>query len=114
MEFKIPEIEKVKIRLHNIFPRKIEILIRNTDQIEFMLNDKLSNYINTTINNLEVIKHSLSVFNITEMSKKGYALVENNKKKIIKSINQVEMGEKLKILLSDGILSSKVENKIKE
>ena len=48
-----------------------EILIRNTDQIEFMLNDKLSNYINTTINNLEVIKHSLSVFNITEMSKKN-------------------------------------------
>ena len=114
LEFKIPEIEKVKIRLHNIFPRKIEILIRNTDQIEFMLNDKLSNYINTTINKLEVIKHSISVFNITEMSKKGYALVENNKKKIIKSINQVEMGEKLKILLSDGILSSKVENKIKE
>ena len=114
LEFKIPEIEKVKIRLHNIFPRKIEILIRNTDQIEFMLNDKLSNYINTTINKLEVIKHSISVFNITEMSKKGYALVENNKKRIIKSINQVEMGEKLKILLSDGILSSKVENKIKE
>ena len=114
LEFKIPEIEKVKIRLQNIFPRKIEILIRNTDQIEFMLNDKLSNYINTTINKLEVIKHSISVFNITEMSKKGYALVENNKKKIIKSINQVEMGEKLKILLSDGILSSKVENKIKE
>ena len=48
------------------------------------------------------------------MSKKGYALVENQKKKIIKSINQVEKGEKLKILLSDGILSSKVENKIKE
>ena len=41
-------------------------------------------------------------------------LALNNKKKIIKSINQVEMGEKLKILLSDGILSSKVENKIKE
>ena len=114
LEFKIPEIETVKIRLQNIFPRKIEILIRNTDQIEFMLNDKLSNYINTTINKLEVIKHSISVFNITEMSKKGYALVENNKKKIIKSINQVEMGEKLKILLSDGILSSKVENKTKE
>jgi len=114
LEFKIPEIETVKIRLQNIFPRKIEILIRNTDQIEFMLNDKLSNYINTTINKLEVIKHSISVFNITEMSKKGYALVENNKKRIIKSINQVEMGEKLKILLSDGILSSKVENKIKE
>ena len=114
LEFKIPEIETVKIRLQNIFPRKIEILIRNTDQIEFMLNDKLSNYINTTINKLEVIKHSISVFNITEMSKKGYALVENNKKRIIKSINQVELGEKLKILLSDGILSSKVENKIKE
>ena len=114
LEFKIPEIEKVKIRLQNIFPRKIEILIRNTDQIEFMLNDKLSNYINTTINKLEVIKHSISVFNITEMSKKGYALVENNKKRIIKSINQVELGEKLKILLSDGILSSKVENKTKE
>ena len=114
LEFKIPEIETVKIRLQNIFPRKIEILIRNTDQIEFMLNDKLSNYINTTINKLEVIKHSISVFNITEMSKKGYALAENNKKRIIKSINQVEMGEKLKILLSDGILSSKVENKIKE
>ena len=114
LEFKIPEIETVKIRLQNIFPRKIEILIRNTDQIEFMLNDKLSNYINTTINKLEVIKHSISVFNITEMSKKGYALVENNKKRIIKSINQVELGEKLKILLSDGILSSKVENKTKE
>ena len=114
LEFKIPEIEKVKIRLQNIFPRKIEILIRNTDQIEFMLNDKLSNYIKTTINKLEVIKHSISVFNINEMSKKGYALVENNKKRIIKSIDQVEMGEKLKILLSDGILSSKVENKIKE
>ena len=114
LEFKIPEIEKVKIRLQNIFPRKIEILIRNTDQIEFMLNDKLSNYIKITINKLEVIKHSISVFNINEMSKKGYALVENNKKRIIKSIDQVEMGEKLKILLSDGILSSKVENKIKE
>ena len=114
LEFKIPEIEKVKIRLQNIFPRKIEILIRNTDQIEFMLNDKLSNYIKITINKLEVIKHSISVFNINEMSKKGYALVENNKKRIIKSIDQVEMGEKLKILLSDGILSSKVENKIRE
>ena len=114
LEFKVPEIEKVKIKLQNIYPRKIEILIRNIDQIEFILNNKLSSYINTTINKLEVIKHSISVFNITEMSKKGYALVENHKKTIIKSINQVEKGEKLKILLSDGILNSKVENKIKE
>jgi exodeoxyribonuclease VII large subunit len=114
LEFKFPEIEKIKINLENIYPRKIEILIRNIDQLEFNLNNKLSDYVNITLNKLENLKHSISVFNINEMSKKGYALVENQKKKIIKSINQVEKGEKLKILLSDGILSSKVENKIKE
>ena len=114
LEFKFPEIEKVKIKLQNIYPRKIELLIRNIDQLEFNLNGKLSDYVNTKINKLEYLKHSISIFNITEMSKKGYALVENQKKRIIKSINQVEKGEKLKILLSDGILSSKVENKIKE
>ena len=114
LEFKFPEIEKVKIKLQNIYPRKIEVLIRNIDQLEFNLNGKLSDYVNTKINKLEYLKHSISIFNITEMSKKGYALVENQKKRIIKSINQVEKGEKLKILLSDGILSSKVENKIKE
>ena len=114
LEFKFPEIEKVKIKLQNIYPRKIEVLIRNIDQLEFNLNGKLSDYVNTKINKLEDLKHSISIFNITEMSKKGYALVENQKKRIIKSINQVEKGEKLKILLSDGILSSKVENKIKE
>tara|TARA_B100000029_G_scaffold189996_2_gene187868 strand:+ start:45582 stop:46781 length:1200 start_codon:yes stop_codon:yes gene_type:complete len=114
LEFKFPEIEKIKIRLHNISPRKIEILIRNIDQLEFNLNNKLSNYVNTKINKLENLMHSINVFNIKEMSKKGYALVENQKKRIIKSINQVEKGEKLKILLSDGILSSKIENKIKE
>ena len=114
LEFKFPEIEKVKIRLQNIYPRKIEVLIRNIDQLEFNLNGKLSDYVNTKINKLEYLKHSISIFNITEMSKKGYALVENQKKRIIKSVNQVEKGEKLKILLSDGILSSKVENKIKE
>ena len=114
LEFKFPEIEKIKIRLHNISPRKIEILIRNIDQLEFNLNNKLSNYVNTKINKLENLMHSITVFNIKEMSKKGYALVENQKKRIIKSINQVEKGEKLKILLSDGILSSKIENKIKE
>ena len=114
LEFKFPKIEKIKIRLHNISPRKIEILIRNIDQLEFNLNNKLSNYVNTKINKLENLMHSITVFNIKEMSKKGYALVENQKKRIIKSINQVEKGEKLKILLSDGILSSKIENKIKE
>ena len=114
LEFKFPEIEKVKIKLQNIYPRKIELLIRNIDQLEFNLNGKLSDYVNTKKNKLEYLKHSISIFNITEMSKKGYALVENQKKRIIKSINQVEKGEKLKILLSDGILSSKVENKIKE
>ena len=114
LEFKFPEIEKVKIKLQNIYPRKIEVLIRNIDQLEFNLNGKLSDYVNTKINQLEYLKHSISIFNITEMSKKGYALVENQKKRIIKSINQVEKGEKLKILLSDGILNSKVENKIKE
>ena len=114
LEFKFPEIEKIKINLENIYPRKIEILIRNIDQLEFNLNNKLSDYVNITLNKLGNLKHSISVFNINEMSKKGYALVENQKKKIIKSINQVEKGEKLKILLSDGILSSKVENKIKE
>ena len=114
LEFKFPEIEKVKIKLQNIYPRKIELLIRNIDQLEFNLNGKLSDYVNTKINKLEYLKHSISIFNITEMSKKGYALVENQKKRIIKSINQVEKGEKLKILLSDGILNSKVENKIKE
>tara|TARA_B100001123_G_scaffold204208_1_gene231591 strand:- start:853 stop:2052 length:1200 start_codon:yes stop_codon:yes gene_type:complete len=114
LEFKFPKIEKIKIRLHNISPRKIEILIRNIDQLEFNLNNKLSNYVNTKINKLENLMHSINVFNIKEMSKKGYALVENQKKRIIKSINQVEKGEKLKILLSDGILSSKIENKIKE
>jgi len=34
---------------------------------------------------------------------------------VLKGISTtVEKGEKLKILLSDGILSSKIENKIKE
>ena len=78
------------------------------------MENHLDEIANGSLNKLEYLKHSISIFNITEMSKKGYALVENQKKRIIKSINQVEKGEKLKILLSDGILSSKVENKIKE
>ena len=48
------------------------------------------------------------------MAKKGFSMIENTNMQIIKSVSDVELKEEIKILMSDGILNSIINKKIKE
>ena len=60
------------------------------------------------------LKKSIEIYNIKEMAKKGFSMIENTNMQIIKSVSDVELKEEIKILMSDGILNSIINKKIKE
>lgn len=81
-------------------------LIQVTKDIGLVINlrfEQLKLNINKTID-------LISKLNPIEILKAGYALVEKNDKKII-SVDEVSIGDELNLLVADGRLKVKVENK---
>ena len=67
---------------------------------------------NATIK-IDSIERLLNSFNPKNILKRGYSLVKSSDGKVIKSINSVNIDDKIKILLTDGELNANILSKLK-
>ena len=111
---KSPLLSNLNTSISNFFEKNIINYFQAIDAFETSLIKNMNNNISDKISKFERIKNSIEIYNIKEMAKKGFSLIENTNKKIIKSVSDVELNEEIKILMSDGILNSIINKKIKE
>ena len=76
------------------------------DISENMLKSKISEYV--------LLNEKLKILNPLNTISKGYSIVENGVGDIVKSIEDVEPGEKITIRVTDGVISAKVSDKEKQ
>ena len=114
IENKLPLLLNFNSSVNNSFEKNIINYFQAIDNYETNLIKNLTNNILNKISKFERIKNSIEIYNIKEMAKKGFSMIENTNMQIIKSVSDVELKEEIKILMSDGILNSIINKKIKE
>lgn len=77
---------------------------------ETHINTTLSNLINNIREKLEFSKRLLKSFDIQSVLKRGFCVIEKNSKQI-KSINELEIGDDIKLCFFDGKAEATINNK---
>ncbi len=116
----------IKLKLHkaksqiNILTEKLYNLSPDTkiDNQKIALDilyDRLINSLNTKIsentNKLHIINSNLKSLNPISILNRGYSIVQNDSGKIIKSVNDVNESQTIKVFTSDGVIECKVISK---
>ncbi|MCP4653008.1 MAG: exodeoxyribonuclease VII large subunit [Candidatus Omnitrophica bacterium] len=92
------------------FLQKLESYAVNLQRIEKSLLPNVKKMLLFAQNNLNYIKKRVELLNPKNILKRGYSIVYKNEK-IIKSIDDANRGDKIKIVLCDGSLISQVKEK---
>jgi exodeoxyribonuclease VII large subunit len=118
LEFKIqlksPILKNINDNLDTLYQKNIENYLQEIDRYDSELINNLKNKINIQESKLEYANNSLEIYNIKQMSERGFNLIENIDGKIIKTISDVQINEQIKIMMSDGTLDSIIKSKTKE
>jgi len=93
--------------------KRIYIYKMTVKNIDARMISVIRNYINLKKSKLKYILEKIGEKNPVAILKRGFALLyEAEEDKSIKSINEVRINQKIKILLKDGILDAKVFDRI--
>ena len=76
-----------------------------------LLINGLNRQIKRNLNNLELMENKLKLLNPHAQLKRGYALAMDVNKKVINSIDQLEIDDVFQLMLSSGKLKAKVLDK---
>jgi exodeoxyribonuclease VII large subunit len=79
-----------------------------------LLNEAMKNKIFINKNNIKLLNNTLESISPYSVLKRGYSIAFNEKDKIISSISDVNVNDKIKIIVSDGLINSIVLNKDKK
>lgn len=93
----------------NNFCDKILLLKEEIKNLENNLIGLIENKVTILKNDISSNTALLNSFSPYGVLKRGYSIVLNNSKKIIKSVNNLKIDESLEILLNDGSFESKVK-----
>lgn len=91
--------------------RILKILEREKNEINKgvkKLKDTGERFLKNRNRDLEFLKEKKNYLDPKNILKKGFCLAINKKNKIIKNVDEVEIGENIDITLRDGILNSKI------
>lgn len=107
------EIKQLAMRLEYVSPI---YQIRQKRQFLLDLEEKLSKSMDNVLTRK---RHQLAIYvekmeGLSPLKKlnKGYALVVNDRKEVVNQLDKIEIGEKIRIHITDGDVLAKVENKI--
>ncbi len=97
-------------------------IVKNISIKKLILKDfinKIKNAVDIRINNfknvINFLIHELKAKSPISVLERGFSFVlDEEEKKVIKSIKQVEIGKNINVILNDGILNSKILNIIKK
>ena len=109
------KLEREKNRLtdvceNTIFPDVINMLNVSKMQVDMLtdgVNDKYSSRINSSKNELSIILKKLEALNPISVIERGFSVAQKNGK-IIKSVNDVNTGDRLKLKVKDGDIECEV------
>lgn len=91
----------------------LSLLNENRQALDYSFKE-LTNYVNiimnTNKNNLQQMGNKLNLLSPLSSLERGYNIAIDNKNKVIKSTSDVEIDDKINLILKDGILNAKVEN----
>ena len=79
-----------------------------------LLNEAIKNKIFINKNNIKLLNNTLESISPYSVLKRGYSIAFNEKDEIISSISDVNTNDKIKIIVSDGLISSIVLSKDKK
>ncbi|MHB1645566.1 MAG: exodeoxyribonuclease VII large subunit [Candidatus Acididesulfobacter diazotrophicus] len=79
-----------------------------------LLNEAMKNKIFINKNNIKLLNNTLESISPYSVLKRGYSIAFNEKDEIISSISDVNTNDKIKIIVSDGLISSIVLSKDKK
>ena len=96
------------------YEKSILILREKTYELYKFLNVYLNNRIDKIKSNLNLFQASLHGLNPYNVLNRGYSFLLNNNNQNISSINDVDTGDKIYSLHSDGKLKLEVYDKIKK
>jgi len=114
IQLKSPIVNNINDNLDNLYQKSVENYLQEIDKYDSDLINNLQKKINIQESKLEYANNSLEIYNIKQMSERGFNLIENIDGKIIKTISDVQINEQIKIMMADGTLDSIVKNKTKE
>lgn len=105
------KINTYQIELRTYFLRNISKLQNQLDLLDNNLSHFVSNSIKTCNNEVKTLKIKLETLNPKNILNKGYSLTIDKNGKLITSISDVYINDKLKTILKDGIIESNVIKK---
>ena len=79
-----------------------------------LINLKINNYLDNLYKNFDFLKKSLNLINPQNILNKGYSIILNEEGKLISSIDNVSIGEKISIQIKDGNIKANVSGKEKK
>jgi exodeoxyribonuclease VII large subunit len=93
--------------------KRIDTCKMVTRNLNVILQSNMKNVLSGKETGIKLLLKSLSGRNPVTILKNGYAIVyEDKKDKAIKSLDGLEIGQAIRVLLADGILAAKVIDKI--
>lgn len=95
-----------KLRLNkDAYLSRVDTNINNLNNLELKIQSIMRNRLDGEIKALQALSNKITTLDINKMLDEGYAIVSNSENKIITKVSSVEIGEELRILLSDGELT---------
>ena len=99
--------QKSNYQMTNILSEKYNKLIDLRKRIEIAQKNKLLSY----YNKLQNLKNKIEYLNPYSLLNNGYTFIVNEDNKIISSIENIDIGQKIDIRLKDGYIRARVEEK---
>lgn len=93
--------------------KKIETCKMVIENLNVLMQSNIKNIISVKESNIKLLLKSLTARNPVTILNKGFAIVyEDKEEKTIKSLDAVEIGQIIRVLFADGILNTKIINKV--
>lgn len=109
IDLKLRELGKLKNNLHrDRFITTIDSKLKEIDNIKQNANNIVRVRLDKESEKLHKLNNIIITLNINKMLEEGYAIVSSMDNKVVTKVTNVKVGDKLKILLSDGELAVEV------
>jgi len=103
-----------RVKENHIITNPIKLYEPKAERLDIFwerLDNATKNIIKISENNLNSLNENLILLNPLETIKRGYSIVKNQKTdKIISSVKDLDIGDKINIELKDGYIQTKVDN----
>lgn len=103
--------------INKLSPKKIlkDIGLKKDEILKYVKNleEAINRYFKNNKKDIEILQERIKYVDPQNILKRGFSFIVNSKNKIIKSVDEVGVGEKVNINLSDGVLNSKILSKVK-